>query len=287
MKWSESHSVVSNSLQLHGLYSPWNSPGQNTRVGSLSLLLGIFPTQGLNPGLPHCRQILYQLSHKGSPRILEWVACPFSSGSSYPRDQTRVSCIAGGFFAKWAIREALKSLLNLLKYCFCFMFCFAFLGGGVFVLAMMHVGTELPDQGLIPYPSTRQRRLEHWTAWGVPTQWILSSLSPLAWIADTMVLIPNSGYHDCRADTVEITWSPLVAWLVSTVLREGGGSRERGGMGKTGGACQDLRSPKSWQGKQSKITAAQSSWPWDRPIFTYYLWLEIASGSLNLFHTIL
>ena len=51
-------------------YSPWNSPGQNTGVGSLSLLQGMFPTQGLNPGLPHCRQILYQLSHQGSQRIL-------------------------------------------------------------------------------------------------------------------------------------------------------------------------------------------------------------------------
>ena len=46
---------------------PWNSLGKNTGVGSLSLLQGIFPTQGLNPGLLHCRQILYQLSHKGSP----------------------------------------------------------------------------------------------------------------------------------------------------------------------------------------------------------------------------
>ena len=53
------------------LYSPWNSSGQNTEVGSLSLLQGIFPTQGSNPGLPHCRQILYQLSHKGSPRRLK------------------------------------------------------------------------------------------------------------------------------------------------------------------------------------------------------------------------
>ena len=61
------------------LYSPWNSPGQNTRMGSLSLLQGIFPTQGLNPGLLHCRQILYQVSCKGSPRILEWIAYPFSS----------------------------------------------------------------------------------------------------------------------------------------------------------------------------------------------------------------
>ena len=62
--------------------SPCNSLGQNTGVGSLSLLQGIFPTQGLNPGLLHCRQILYQLSHKGSPRILEGVAYPFSSGFS-------------------------------------------------------------------------------------------------------------------------------------------------------------------------------------------------------------
>ena len=48
-------------------YTVWNSPGQNSGVGSLSLLQGIFPTQGSNPSPPHCRQILYQLSHKGSP----------------------------------------------------------------------------------------------------------------------------------------------------------------------------------------------------------------------------
>ena len=75
---SKSHSVVSDSLQSHG-NSPWNSLGQNTGVGSLFLLQGIFPTQRSNPGLPRCRQILYQLSHQGSPRILEWVAYPFSS----------------------------------------------------------------------------------------------------------------------------------------------------------------------------------------------------------------
>ena len=63
VKWSKSHLVVSDSLLPHGLYSPWNSPGHNTGVGSLSLLQGIFPTQGSNPCLPHCRQILYQLSH--------------------------------------------------------------------------------------------------------------------------------------------------------------------------------------------------------------------------------
>ena len=99
-------SVISNSLRPHGLDSPWNFPGQNTGVGSLPLLQGIFPTWGVNPGLLHCRWILYQLSQKGSPRIMEWVACSFSRGSSWPRNQTRASCIAGGFFTSWAIREA-------------------------------------------------------------------------------------------------------------------------------------------------------------------------------------
>ena len=64
--WSESHLVVFDALQPHGLYSPWNSADQNTGVGSFSLLQGIFPTQGSNPGFPHWRPILYQLSHKES-----------------------------------------------------------------------------------------------------------------------------------------------------------------------------------------------------------------------------
>ena len=150
MVWvSESCSVVSDSLRPHGLCSPLNSPGQNTGMDSLSLLQGIFPTRGSNPGLPHCRWILYQLSHKGSPifsgsillmvvynliywqiiyylkvkvlaiqlcltlsnsidcspsgssvhgllqaRILEWVAIPFSRGSSWCRNQTCISCVS-------------------------------------------------------------------------------------------------------------------------------------------------------------------------------------------------
>ena len=98
--------MVFDSLWPHGLYSPWNSPGQDTGVGSLFFLQGIFPTQESNPGLPHCRRILYQLSHKGRPRILEWVAYLFSRGSFWPRNQTRVSCIAGRFFTNWTIREA-------------------------------------------------------------------------------------------------------------------------------------------------------------------------------------
>ena len=145
-KWSASRSVVSHSLQPHGLYSPWNSPGQNTGVGSQfpspadlpnpgikpgssalqvdslpaeppgktkntglgshSLLQQILQTQGLNPGLLHCRRILYQLSHQGCPRILQWVAIPFSRGSSKPKDWTQVSHIAGRFSTSWVTREA-------------------------------------------------------------------------------------------------------------------------------------------------------------------------------------
>ena len=81
---STSCSVVSDSLRPHELHSPFNSLGQNTGVfqywvsqkGSCFLLQGISPTQGSNPDLPHCRQILYHLSHQGSPRTLEWVAIP-------------------------------------------------------------------------------------------------------------------------------------------------------------------------------------------------------------------
>ena len=109
--------------------------------GLHSLLQGIFPTQGSNPGLLHCRQILYHLSHQSTmlcyvlclvaqscltlcdpmdyiarqvplsmgilqARILQWVAMPFSRGSSQPRDQSQVSCIAGGFVTVRATREA-------------------------------------------------------------------------------------------------------------------------------------------------------------------------------------
>ena len=107
-----------NSWQFHRLYSLCNSPGQNTGVGSCSLLQGIFPTQGSNPGLSHYRGILYQLSHQGSPRILEWVVYAFSSESSQLRNWTRVSCIAGGFFTSWATREANYWWAKIFSYFF-------------------------------------------------------------------------------------------------------------------------------------------------------------------------
>ena len=84
-----------------------DSPSKNTRVGCHALLQGIFPTHALNPGLLYCRQILYCLSHQESPRILEWVAYPFSRGTSWSRNQIRVFGIAGGFFTSWSTREAL------------------------------------------------------------------------------------------------------------------------------------------------------------------------------------
>ena len=141
--WSESLPVTSNSFRLHGVYSPWNSPGQNTGVGGLSFLQGFFPTQGWNPGLPHCRWILYQLSHKGSPRILEWVAYPFSSGSSQPRNWTGVSCIAGGFFTNWTIRVYLVSNYYFFKF-FSQLDCYRLLTR---VPCAGKDWTELPDAG--------------------------------------------------------------------------------------------------------------------------------------------
>ena len=74
-------------FSIHG-----DSPGKNTGVGCHALLQGFFPAQdqGWNPGLLHCRWILYCLSHQGSPRILDWEVYPFSKGSSQPRNQTGV-----------------------------------------------------------------------------------------------------------------------------------------------------------------------------------------------------
>ena len=112
---------MSNSLRPHRLYSPWNSPGRNTGVGSLSLLQGIFPTQGSNPGLLHCRQILYQLSHQGSPRVLEWVACP--SEKAMAPTPVLLPGKSHGRGAWWATVHAVpKSQTRLSDFTFTFLF---------------------------------------------------------------------------------------------------------------------------------------------------------------------
>ena len=125
-------------LQADSLPAEPQGKSKDTGVGSLSLLQGIFPTQKSDQGLLHCRWILYQVSYQGSPkvpwsevkwseshsvasnplwphgllqaRILEWVAFPFSRGSSQPRDWTQASRIAGRFFTSWAIREAQSTI---------------------------------------------------------------------------------------------------------------------------------------------------------------------------------
>ena len=101
-----------------------DSLGKNTGVGCHGPFQGIFPIQGSDPGLPHCRWILYHLWHQESPIILEWVAYPFSRGSSQPRNRTGDSCTVGRFFTSWATREALKAhYLNLFPHYLTFKQC--------------------------------------------------------------------------------------------------------------------------------------------------------------------
>ena len=97
---SESRLVISDSLWPHGLYSPWDSPG-------CSLLWGIFPTQGWNPGVVHCKGNSLPAEPPGKPKNIRVVTYPFSRGSSWPRDRIGVSCIADGFFTSWATWEVI------------------------------------------------------------------------------------------------------------------------------------------------------------------------------------
>ena len=92
---------------------PWGFSQQEYWSGLPRPPSGDLPAQGLNPGLPHCRQILYHLSYQGRLRILEWVTYPFSSGSCRFRNRTRFSGIAGGFSTNWATREAWLTLHTL------------------------------------------------------------------------------------------------------------------------------------------------------------------------------
>ena len=138
---------MSDSLRPHGLYSPWNSPGQNTGVGSCSLLQGVFPMQGSNPGLLHCRWILYQLSHQGSPRIVRiclqcrtpgfnpWVGtipwgrkrlptpvfCPGEFHGLYLR------CLVKFYFLTWVGFHECSPCNNSLSYIFLFNFLYLIL----------------------------------------------------------------------------------------------------------------------------------------------------------------
>ena len=110
---SEGHSVVSDSLRPHGQYSPWNSPGQNTGVGNLSLLQGIFPTQGSNPGLTHSLQgDSLPAEPQGKPKNTGVGSLSLLQGIFLTQDQTRVSSIAEGFLTNWAMRGATESVIK-------------------------------------------------------------------------------------------------------------------------------------------------------------------------------
>ena len=90
----------------------WSPPGSSVHGDSSGKNTG----EGSNPGLLYCKLILYHLSHQGSPRILEWVAYPSSRWSSWPRNWTRLSYIAGRFFTSWATREAHYTTIVVTKY---------------------------------------------------------------------------------------------------------------------------------------------------------------------------
>jgi len=117
---SESYSIVSDSLRPHGLYSPWNSPGQNPGMGSLSLLQGIFPTQGLNPGLSHCRQILYQ---KIDMQSLIALVFSMTLNKRTPAIKKKLSW---NRFTKYVYKGFLFSSINLVQF-YWKKFCYKFI----------------------------------------------------------------------------------------------------------------------------------------------------------------
>ena len=110
---------MSDSLWPHGLYSPWNSPGQNTGVGSLSLLQGIFPTLGLEPRCPTLKTDSLPGESQGKSKNTGVGSLTLVQQIFPTQELNQVSCIAGGFLTNWAIREVLfSSILKLSKHRF-------------------------------------------------------------------------------------------------------------------------------------------------------------------------
>ena len=135
---------MSDSLWPHGLYSPWKSPGQNTGVGSCSLLQGIFPTQGLNPGLLYCRGLLYQLSHNTFPLIVH-KCCLFSV---HPSALVICHLFDNSYSDRWfwhliAVLIFISLMINDVELLF---FLFFFGGGQTFISQFWKLGVQ--DQGV-------------------------------------------------------------------------------------------------------------------------------------------
>ena len=140
--------VVCLCLRPHGLYSPWNSPGQNAGMGSHSLLQEIFPTQRSNPGLLHCRQILYQLSHKGSPRLI-YNSSLFS------------------FSLKKKLQEVTRSYLRIYGF-FYLPYCCRFFGGSISKESACNAGESGSILGLGRSPGEGNGNHSGILAWKIP-----------------------------------------------------------------------------------------------------------------------
>ena len=129
------------------------------------------PRDQTQVSISHCRWILYWLSHQGSPRILEWVAYPFSRDSSWPRNWTGASCIAGGFFTSWATRVARwiytskllspESIIYIRFHSWCCIFyefgqmciltCLLF---GIILSSFTALKSSVPHLFILPFPLT-------------------------------------------------------------------------------------------------------------------------------------
>ena len=141
---SESHSVVFDSLWPHGLYTPGNSPGQNTGVGSLYFLQGIFLTQGSNPGLLHCRQILYQLSHQGSPwyrdkRVLGFKTDLSVFGCLSLIQKWDFPCLRRSCTSAWIVYVRSQWTTAYCLFCFFFLYQFHWHSATPFHICMVYI----------------------------------------------------------------------------------------------------------------------------------------------------
>ena len=116
-KWSESHSVMYDSLWPRGLYSPWNSPGQNTGVGSLSPLQHIFLTQESNRGFLNCRRTLYQLSYQGRQWMRKWLLINRNGGWEKIQREEVSSIFSQTFFLPILFSFQFWDMIDMLCKC--------------------------------------------------------------------------------------------------------------------------------------------------------------------------
>ena len=152
------------------------SPGKNTGVGCHALLQAIFPTQGSNPDLPHGKWILYHLSLWGSPRILEWVAYPFSRGASWSRNWTRVSCIVGRFLPAelpGKPRECAICSQIIMIFLMALYFVILFIFGCAGACCCMQIFCCCSEWGLL---SNCDVRASHWSGFSYCGAWALGCM---------------------------------------------------------------------------------------------------------------